>query len=204
MEPMKKFMFEIKLEAFVILVINHHTKVLLSLAYYNIPSLGLKLSHQITFPNIVFFFAVCNALIQHITLKFIVASSHVCKSTLPTHCFSSPPAAKDCKPISQLRIDDESMKEARSFMPILGVFFPSPGHTIGQDDSSLCKCSESGFLLFLPTPSPQLHPHCLERDACRVWAAPHALRGLESWWSGELLCNCDSPASSTAPPVRPP
>ena len=69
---------------------------------------------------------------------------------------------------------------------------------------SLSKCSESGFLLFFPTPAPQLHPHCLERDACRVWAAPHALRGLESWWSGELLCNCDSPASSTAPPVRPP
>ena len=29
MDPMKKFMFEIKLKAFVILIINHHTKVLL-------------------------------------------------------------------------------------------------------------------------------------------------------------------------------
>ena len=38
MEFVKKFMFEIKLEAFVILIINHHTKVLLSLAYFNIPS----------------------------------------------------------------------------------------------------------------------------------------------------------------------
>ena len=109
MESVKKFIFEIKLKAFVILVINHHTKALLSLAYFNVPSLGLKLSHQITFPNIVFFFAVCNALIQRITLKFIVASSHVCKTPLPTHCFSSPPDAKDCKPISWLRIDYASI-----------------------------------------------------------------------------------------------
>ena len=90
MEFVKKFKLEIKLEAFVILIINHHTKVLLSLAYLNIPSLGLKLSHQITFPNIVFFFAVCNALIQRITLKFIVASSHVCKSTPPHPLFLLP------------------------------------------------------------------------------------------------------------------
>ena len=38
MESVKKFTLEIKLEAFVILIINHHTKVLLSLAYFNIPS----------------------------------------------------------------------------------------------------------------------------------------------------------------------
>ena len=59
MESVKKFIFEIKLKAFVILVINHHTKALLSLAYFNVPSLGLKLSHQITFPTNYYLFLCC-------------------------------------------------------------------------------------------------------------------------------------------------
>ena len=62
----------------------------LSLAYFNIPSLWFKLSHKITFPTIVYFFAVCNALIQRITLKFIVASSHDCKSNPPHPLFLLP------------------------------------------------------------------------------------------------------------------
>ena len=86
MEFVKKFTLEIKLEAFVILIINHHTKVLLSLVYFSIPSLGLKLSHQITFPTNYYLFLCCLQW-SHPTYYFEV---HRCvKSRLQEH--PSPP-----------------------------------------------------------------------------------------------------------------